>query len=537
MSGCVRRAGARTRSGARRGGSPGRRPAASGPPCRARSRAGSARPSRRSSRTPRPGSPTRHATAPSSSISAEAFDRLPSLSLSRCSRTRVAGAVGQHPGQQEAGEPPGRLREHEERVRHRGGAEPLVAGEPVRPAPSWSAAAARTARVVPARTSEPPCFSVIAIPASAAALVGAPGPARRRSSRASQPRHPAGERARAAARSDRHRRVRHRRRAADAGVDLAPHDESGGAGDVRARSRVAPTAPRAGPCRTPRPEQLVVGSGGSRPRRPGARSGRACAAPASAVRPANARPIVSADRRRGGRARAGAPAQPAPSRSTASRSRRRPRRRRSPAAGAAGSAPRRPCLRHCGTGAGRRAWTLGGWRLAAAEAPDARSRRRLGRRSARHGVVAALAAGLPPDDRSSPIRTGWSPSGTTGRCSARPGSRRRWCSPARRRTSSTPCGRRPRTGSRSCRRARCSGLSGAANAIDGCIVVSTDEDGPGARDRRPRTGWWSPSPGCSTPTCPAPSPSTGCSTRPTRPAGSSARSAATCPPTPAGCAA
>ena len=35
--------------------------------------------------TPRPSTPTRYPTAPSYSISADAFDRFPSLSFSRCS--------------------------------------------------------------------------------------------------------------------------------------------------------------------------------------------------------------------------------------------------------------------------------------------------------------------------------------------------------------------------------------------------------------------------------------------------------------------
>ena len=62
----------------------------------------------------------------------------------------------------EAREPARRLGEDEEDGAHRVRAEPLVAGQLVAsPSPAGSA------RVVPARTSEPPCFSVIAIPHSA----------------------------------------------------------------------------------------------------------------------------------------------------------------------------------------------------------------------------------------------------------------------------------------------------------------------------------------------------------------------------------
>ena len=61
----------------------------------------------------------------------------------------------------EAGEPARRLGQDEEHGAHRVRAEPLVAGQLVVPSPAGSA------RVVPARTSEPPCFSVIAIPHSA----------------------------------------------------------------------------------------------------------------------------------------------------------------------------------------------------------------------------------------------------------------------------------------------------------------------------------------------------------------------------------
>ncbi len=44
--------------------------------------------------TPRPGSPTSHATVPSNSTSLEALDRSPSLSLSRCSRNALRSPSG-----------------------------------------------------------------------------------------------------------------------------------------------------------------------------------------------------------------------------------------------------------------------------------------------------------------------------------------------------------------------------------------------------------------------------------------------------------
>ena len=66
---------------------------------------------------------------------------------------------------QEAGQAGGRLREHQEDVARRIGAEPLVAVELVPPSPTGSA------RVMLARTSEPPWRSVIAMPGQRPALV------------------------------------------------------------------------------------------------------------------------------------------------------------------------------------------------------------------------------------------------------------------------------------------------------------------------------------------------------------------------------
>ena len=120
--------------------------------------------------TPRPGSPTIRAQAPSSSISLDAFERLPSLSFRRWMWKALRVPSGRIRGSAKHDRPSGGLREHEEQVAHRRRAEPLVAGERVLAARPAAAVRAARATVVFARTSEPPCFSVIAIPHSALAL-------------------------------------------------------------------------------------------------------------------------------------------------------------------------------------------------------------------------------------------------------------------------------------------------------------------------------------------------------------------------------
>ena len=106
-----------------------------------------------------PGSPTSSPMAPSNSTSDEALERLPSLSFSRWKRKPLLSPVAEQPRHQEAGEPLLRLRQHEEGVRHRRRHEPFVAGEAVEagrlPAPPC---------VMLARTSVPPCFSVMPMP-------------------------------------------------------------------------------------------------------------------------------------------------------------------------------------------------------------------------------------------------------------------------------------------------------------------------------------------------------------------------------------
>ena len=53
------------------------------------------------------------------------------VSLSRMQLPGVAVAVREHPGHEEAGQSAGGLREREEDVAHRRGAEPLLPGQPV----------------------------------------------------------------------------------------------------------------------------------------------------------------------------------------------------------------------------------------------------------------------------------------------------------------------------------------------------------------------------------------------------------------------
>ena len=110
--------------------------------------------------TPRPSSPKSRAQAPSSSTSLEALERLPSLSLRRCRKKRFRAPSGVQRGKRKQERPRGAC------ARTRNAS--LIGAEqnhlcPVRRHALPSCAA----RVVLARTSEPPCFSVIAMPISA----------------------------------------------------------------------------------------------------------------------------------------------------------------------------------------------------------------------------------------------------------------------------------------------------------------------------------------------------------------------------------
>ena len=172
---------------------------------------------------------------------------------------------------EEAREPVRRLREHEERIRHRRRAEPLL---PVERRTRRRRPAARA--VVFARTSEPPCRSVIAIPQSA--------PSPRRSWSDVSARLPLG-RERRARRGAPARPRSHGQRTAGALLHLRPVT------NIAARATCAPgtrLAPRQ--CvqagldaelqqRVPRRVELDLVDRGCR-------SGRACAAPADARSPA-----------------------------------------------------------------------------------------------------------------------------------------------------------------------------------------------------------------------------------------------------------
>ena len=107
--------------------------------------------------TPRPSSPTSCAHDASISISADALDRLPSLSLSRWSRKPFRLPFGEMRGTRKQESPFGAC------ARTRKAS--LIGAEQNHLCPvNRQALPSRTARVVFARTSEPPCFSVIAIP-------------------------------------------------------------------------------------------------------------------------------------------------------------------------------------------------------------------------------------------------------------------------------------------------------------------------------------------------------------------------------------
>jgi|GEM_PF-6306358 len=115
--------------------------------------------------TPRPSSPIRQPIASSYSISAEALDRLPSLSFNRTSRRPFRRPSGSTRGIRQQVSPPGACA----RVRKTS----FIGAEVNHLCPSsrYSPAAdpdppIGVAVVVFARTSDPPCFSVIDIPAS-----------------------------------------------------------------------------------------------------------------------------------------------------------------------------------------------------------------------------------------------------------------------------------------------------------------------------------------------------------------------------------
>ena len=149
-----------TRCGGGSDGRPWRAPAASARPSRRRSRAASRHHLDDGRHAAAFLADARRARA-WNSTSEEALERLPSLSLRRWKRSALTLPSGQEARQQEAGEPALRLRQHQERIAHRRRHEPFVAGEGYSTRP---AAAGWAAVVVLARTSVPPCFSVMPMP-------------------------------------------------------------------------------------------------------------------------------------------------------------------------------------------------------------------------------------------------------------------------------------------------------------------------------------------------------------------------------------
>ncbi len=115
--------------------------------------------------TPRPGSPIIRAQAPRYSISEEALERLPSLSLSRCRCIRLRSPSGVKRGRRKH-ETPSCVWARTRKASHIGAEQNHLC-----PVSSYSAPGpppfSGRATVVLARTSDPPCFSVIAIPHSA----------------------------------------------------------------------------------------------------------------------------------------------------------------------------------------------------------------------------------------------------------------------------------------------------------------------------------------------------------------------------------
>ena len=121
-------------------------------------------------RTPAPSSPTSQAEAASNSISLEALDLLPSLSLSRCRRKRLRSPSGVQRGKRKQEMPPSAWA-RTRKTSHIG-----ADMNHLWPVSSYSAPGppplTGRATVVLARTSVPPCFSVIPMPARAPGFSG-----------------------------------------------------------------------------------------------------------------------------------------------------------------------------------------------------------------------------------------------------------------------------------------------------------------------------------------------------------------------------
>src|SRR5256885_3113216 len=116
-------------------------------------------------RTPSPSAPNGQPIASSYSISADAFDRLPSLSFKRCRRIALRVPSGRTRGSRKHDRPPGawasvrNMSDMGADVNH------------LCPNRLYVPSASGVAVVVLARTSEPPCFSVMDMPAIRPRLV------------------------------------------------------------------------------------------------------------------------------------------------------------------------------------------------------------------------------------------------------------------------------------------------------------------------------------------------------------------------------
>src|SRR5699024_9133577 len=118
-------------------------------------------------RTPRPSSPTSHPVVPENSTSPEAFDLLPSLFFSRWIANGFRSPPGRTRGTRKQLNPPGAC------ASTRNASDIGAEQNHLWPVSIHVPSPAGDAAVVFARTSEPPCFSVIAIPKIAPAFPSA----------------------------------------------------------------------------------------------------------------------------------------------------------------------------------------------------------------------------------------------------------------------------------------------------------------------------------------------------------------------------
>ncbi len=116
--------------------------------------------------TPRPSSPTSHACVPANSISLDAFERLPSLSLRRWMRNTLRDPSGSTRGTTKQLSPPGACASTR-KASLMGALQNHLCPVRRNSRPHASSTPVGSARVVFARTSDPPCFSVIAMPTRA----------------------------------------------------------------------------------------------------------------------------------------------------------------------------------------------------------------------------------------------------------------------------------------------------------------------------------------------------------------------------------